>query len=83
MSEKVVQLVKSGKISEPEMSPEFRKALDEMIQEIQSGKKDFVLMIGDDEGGNGVSFITNLDLPSSNLLLDQVKLHGLLYGAGV
>lgn len=72
---KVMQLV-TGKT--PEMTPEFRKILDEMYAEVLTGKPDFILMLGDVDG-NGVSFLTNLDVAGTNLLIDQVKL-GLLSG---
>lgn len=72
---KVIQLVKGG--DKTAMTPEFRASLDEMYSEIQAGG-DFVLVMGDKDG-NGVSFLTTLNHPSMNLLLDQVKF-GMMLG---
>jgi len=71
---KLFQLVSKTKPQEA-ISPEMKAAVDEMYQEILTGKLDFVMITGDKDG---CGFVTNLDTAGCNLLLDQVKFNILL-----
>lgn len=75
MTEKIIQLVQKEKY-DPTKSPEFIAALDEIIDDIKNDRTDYVIIVGRDTEGLGC--MTNLDLPSSNFLIDLVKMNGLM-----
>lgn len=79
---KVFQLVSASKPAD-KITPEIKKALDEMYAEILTGECDFVMIVGEQDnsdGEEGVSFMTNQDNAGCNLMLDQVKFN-ILAGA--
>lgn len=71
----IFQLVQ--KQNDPAKTPEFLERVEGLIREIREDDVSYIIIVGRDEA-NEIGFITNLDLPSSNLMLDQVKLTGIL-----